>query len=89
MLGAAQGLPYPEVALILEIPVGTVKSRMFQAVRLLRTDLEQLGELFSNAWSPVARTGKPAQNISAVMGNRFAHGYRALRRELPSRFSPS
>ena len=40
MLGAAQGLPYQEVAAILEIPVGTVKSRMFQAVRLLRTDLE-------------------------------------------------
>ena len=40
MLGAAQGLPYQDVAAILEIPVGTVKSRMFQAVRLLRTDLE-------------------------------------------------
>lgn len=40
ILGAAQGLPYPEVAQILGIPVGTVKSRMFQAVRLLRTDLE-------------------------------------------------
>ena len=40
ILGAAQGLPYPEVAAILGIPVGTVKSRMFQAVRLLRVDLE-------------------------------------------------
>jgi RNA polymerase sigma-70 factor (ECF subfamily) len=40
ILGAAQGLPYPEVAEILGIPVGTVKSRMFQAVRLLRSDLE-------------------------------------------------
>ena len=39
MLGAAQGLPYREVADILEIPVGTVKSRMFQAVRLLRDEL--------------------------------------------------
>jgi RNA polymerase sigma-70 factor (ECF subfamily) len=39
-LAATQGLPYPEVAEILEIPVGTVKSRMFQAVRLLRDDLE-------------------------------------------------
>ncbi len=39
MLGAAQGLPYREVADILEIPVGTVKSRMFQAVRLLREAL--------------------------------------------------
>ncbi|MCE9637153.1 MAG: sigma-70 family RNA polymerase sigma factor [Planctomycetes bacterium] len=40
VLGAAQGLPYQDVAAILEIPVGTVKSRMFQAVRLLRSDLE-------------------------------------------------
>lgn len=39
-LGAVQGLPYQDVAAILEIPVGTVKSRMFQAVRLLRADLE-------------------------------------------------
>jgi RNA polymerase sigma-70 factor (ECF subfamily) len=38
-LAATQGLPYPEVAEILAIPVGTVKSRMFQAVRLLREDL--------------------------------------------------
>lgn len=41
VLGAAQELPYPEVAAILGIPVGTVKSRMFQAVRLLRSDLER------------------------------------------------
>ena len=40
MLGAAQGLPYQEVAEILDIPVGTVKSRMFQAVRSLRAELE-------------------------------------------------
>jgi RNA polymerase sigma-70 factor (ECF subfamily) len=40
VLGGAQGLPYREVAAILEIPVGTVKSRMFQAVRALRVDLE-------------------------------------------------
>jgi len=39
-LAATKGLAYPEVAEILEIPVGTVKSRMFQAVRLLRHDLE-------------------------------------------------
>ena len=41
VLGAAQGLPYQEVSEILEIPVGTVKSRMYQAVRLLRADLER------------------------------------------------
>jgi RNA polymerase sigma-70 factor (ECF subfamily) len=40
VLGAAQGLPYKEVSEILEIPVGTVKSRMFQAVRVLREELE-------------------------------------------------
>jgi RNA polymerase sigma-70 factor (ECF subfamily) len=39
VLGAAQGLPYAQVAEILEIPVGTVKSRMFQAVRQLRAQL--------------------------------------------------
>lgn len=40
VLGAGQGLPYKEVATILDIPVGTVKSRMFQAVRALREELE-------------------------------------------------
>lgn len=40
ILGAMQGRPYQDVAETLGIPVGTVKSRMFQAVRLLRTDLE-------------------------------------------------
>ena len=40
VLGAAQGLPYKEVSAILDIPVGTVKSRMFQAVRVLREELE-------------------------------------------------
>jgi RNA polymerase sigma-70 factor (ECF subfamily) len=38
-LAVGRGLPYPEIGEILEIPVGTVKSRMFQAVRLLRDDL--------------------------------------------------
>ncbi|MCG3135808.1 MAG: ECF RNA polymerase sigma factor SigW [Planctomycetes bacterium] len=41
VLGAAQETPYPEIAEILGIPVGTVKSRMFQAVRLLRSELER------------------------------------------------
>ena len=39
VLAVGQGLPYPEVSEILGIPVGTVKSRMFQAVRLVREDL--------------------------------------------------
>ncbi len=44
ILGAAQGLPYSEVAAILDIPVGTVKSRMFQAVRKLRVELAPYAE---------------------------------------------
>lgn len=40
LLAALQEVPYPEVAQILDIPVGTVKSRMFQASRLLRSELE-------------------------------------------------
>lgn len=35
-LGIVQELPYAQVSLALEIPVGTVKSRMFHAVRKLR-----------------------------------------------------
>ena len=44
-LAVAQGLPYQEVGEILGIPVGTVKSRMFQATRAVRDDLKPyLGE---------------------------------------------
>jgi RNA polymerase sigma-70 factor (ECF subfamily) len=39
VLGILQDLPYPEVAKILGIPVGTVKSRMFHALRQLREKL--------------------------------------------------
>ena len=39
-LGVYQDLPYAEVARILDIPAGTVKSRMFNAIRLLREHLE-------------------------------------------------
>ena len=39
-LAVVQGLPYQEVAEVLEIPVGTVKSRVFNAVRRLRSQLE-------------------------------------------------
>jgi len=38
-LGVFQDLPYADVAQILKIPLGTVKSRMFNAIRLLREDL--------------------------------------------------
>jgi RNA polymerase sigma-70 factor (ECF subfamily) len=40
-LGMMQELPYAEVAELLDIPIGTVKSRMFHALRKLR---EALGE---------------------------------------------
>lgn len=39
-LGVMQELPYQEISAILEVPVGTVKSRMFHAVRNLRSILE-------------------------------------------------
>ncbi|MFO7936295.1 MAG: RNA polymerase sigma factor [Kiritimatiellia bacterium] len=35
-LGVYQGLPYAEIAEILDIPAGTVKSRMFNALKKLR-----------------------------------------------------
>ena len=40
VLGMLQDLPYAEVAEILGLPVGTVKSRMFHALRTLRRILE-------------------------------------------------
>lgn len=40
-LGIYQDLPYAEIAEILSIPVGTVKSRMFNALAKLRTFLER------------------------------------------------
>ena len=44
-LGVIEELPYPEIAEILDIPVGTVKSRMFHAVRKLRERLaDERGE---------------------------------------------
>lgn len=43
VLGVYQELPYQEVASILKIPVGTVKSRMFNALRMLRRMLEENG----------------------------------------------
>lgn len=38
-LGVIQELPYPEIARAIGIPVGTVKSRMFHALRALRAAL--------------------------------------------------
>ena len=42
-LGVFQELPYAEVAEILEIPVGTVKSRMYNAIRKLKEMLDDKG----------------------------------------------
>lgn len=42
-LGVVQELPYAEIGALLEIPVGTVKSRMFHALRALRGLLERPG----------------------------------------------
>lgn len=39
-LGVLQELAYEEIAGLLDVPVGTVKSRMFYAVRRLREELE-------------------------------------------------
>jgi len=39
-LGVVEGLAYPEIARLLDVPVGTVKSRMFHAVRKLRAIVE-------------------------------------------------
>ncbi len=40
-LAILQALPYAQIAQVLDIPVGTVKSRVFNAVRQLRARLEQ------------------------------------------------
>lgn len=40
-LGVLQELPYADIAASLEVPVGTIKSRMFHAVRKLRAALEE------------------------------------------------
>ena len=39
VLNVNQGLSYAEIATVLDIPLGTVKSRMFHAVRKLREAL--------------------------------------------------
>jgi RNA polymerase sigma-70 factor, ECF subfamily len=39
-LAVVQGLPYSDIAAELDIPIGTVKSRVFNAVRKLRDALE-------------------------------------------------
>jgi len=43
-LALVEEIPYEEIAESLGIPVGTVKSRVFRAIRLLRLKLKQFGE---------------------------------------------
>jgi RNA polymerase sigma-70 factor (ECF subfamily) len=43
LLAVVEELPYREIAETLGVPVGTVKSRVFHAVRLLRQKLQRLG----------------------------------------------
>ena len=45
VLAQLDGLPYEKVASILDIPVGTVKSRMFHALSKLRESLEKHREV--------------------------------------------
>jgi RNA polymerase sigma-70 factor (ECF subfamily) len=42
-LALVEGLSHAEIADALDVPVGTVKSRVFHAVRALRKELERLG----------------------------------------------
>ena len=41
VMGIYQGMAYADIGAALQIPVGTVKSRMFNALRLLRQKLEE------------------------------------------------
>jgi RNA polymerase sigma-70 factor (ECF subfamily) len=42
-LALVEGLPHSEIAEALDVPVGTVKSRVFRAIRALRKELARLG----------------------------------------------
>jgi RNA polymerase sigma factor (sigma-70 family) len=42
-LALVEELPYTEIAEALDMPVGTVKSRVFRATRALRKELARLG----------------------------------------------
>jgi RNA polymerase sigma-70 factor (ECF subfamily) len=42
-LALVEGRPYAEIAEALDVPVGTVKSRVFRATRVLRRELDRMG----------------------------------------------
>ncbi|MBK9383931.1 MAG: sigma-70 family RNA polymerase sigma factor [Planctomycetes bacterium] len=72
-LGVLEALPYQQVGAILEIPVGTVKSRIFNAVRALKRLLPDMEE------APPRRGERPAVR---VRGGPRGAGLGAQRREL-------
>ena len=43
MLALIEERPYAEIADALDVPIGTVKSRVFRATRALRNELTRLG----------------------------------------------
>ena len=54
MLRDSRGLEYEQIAEVLGVPVGTVKSRLFRARAALREVLEQMdGQLRDTAAAPV------------------------------------
>jgi RNA polymerase sigma-70 factor (ECF subfamily) len=52
ILSDVQGLPYDEIARVMQTPLGTVKSRIARARAQLRVLLVRQGELFSRAERP-------------------------------------
>ncbi len=55
-MAVVQALPYPEIARELGIPVGTVKSRVFHALRYLRDELRETQALSASQPSGVSRS---------------------------------
>mgnify|MGYP000019410415 CR=1 FL=1 len=66
-LALVQGLPYARIAEVLDIPVGTVKSRVFHAVRRLRALLEGEEEIGSPNLVPFIKKQKKLLACDAVV----------------------
>lgn len=52
-----EGMPYEQIAEVLDMPLGTVKSRLNRARRALRDQLEAQGELSGYSFSPTEQSG--------------------------------